>query len=79
MSDLHLYDPEVCDGDYCPKDCEKCPKRDEPRLWVKYEGDKPVAYAYGAEWVAYALYMDDIGFNTEEEARAAWERMKNED
>lgn len=41
-------------------------------LYVKYEGDRPVAYAYGEEWVAMALYMDDIGYPTEEEARLAW-------
>ena len=24
MSDLWLYTPEICDGDYCPMDCNKC-------------------------------------------------------
>lgn len=42
------------------------------QLYVKYEDDTPVAYAYGEEWVAMALYMDDIGYPTEEEARLAW-------
>lgn len=42
------------------------------QLYVKHEGDRPVAYAYGEEWVAMALYMDDIGYPTEEEAKAAW-------
>ena len=23
MSDLWLYTPEICDGDYCPLDCDK--------------------------------------------------------
>jgi len=42
------------------------------QLYVKYEDGRPVAYAYGEEWVAMALYMDDIGYPTEEEAKAAW-------
>lgn len=45
-----------------------------PELYIKYEGDIPVAYAYGEEWVAMALYMDDVGYKTAEEAKAAWER-----
>lgn len=39
-------------------------------LYIKYRGDKPIKYAYGEEWVAMALYMDDYGFKTEEEAIA---------
>lgn len=27
MSDLYLYEPEICDGDYCPGDCDYCSKR----------------------------------------------------
>ena len=42
------------------------------QLYVKYEDGAPVAYAYGEEWVAMALYMDDIGYATEEEAKLAW-------
>ena len=45
-----------------------------PELYIKYEGDTPVAYAYGEEWVAMALFMDDIGYQTEEEAVLAWYR-----
>lgn len=45
-----------------------------PELYIKYQDDKPIAYAYGEEWVAMALYMDDIGYSTPEEAKAAWER-----
>lgn len=41
-------------------------------MYVKYEDDRPVAYAYGDPWVAEALFMDDIGFATEEEAKLAW-------
>ena len=43
-------------------------------LYVKYHGDTPVAYAYGDEWVAMALYMDDIGYPTPEAAKEAWEK-----
>lgn len=31
-------------------------------------------YAYGEPWVAQALMMDDIRFDTEEEAKAWWEK-----
>ena len=24
MSLLHLYDPDICDGHACPKDCDSC-------------------------------------------------------
>ena len=41
-------------------------------MYVKYEDGHPVAYAYGEEWVSQALFMDDIGYPTEEEARLAW-------
>lgn len=49
-----------------------------PALYIKYEGETPVAYAYGEEWVAMALYMDDIRFSTPEEAVAAWEKENDE-
>lgn len=29
MSDLWSYRPEKCDGDYCPMDCDRCPKGGE--------------------------------------------------
>ena len=52
-------------------------------LYVKYRTNEkgepePVAYAYGDEWVAMALYMDDIGYKTEAEAREAWNRRAND-
>ena len=52
-------------------------------LYVKYRTNEkgeqePVAYAYGDEWVAMALYMDDIGYPTPEEARGAWEGLKHD-
>lgn len=48
----------------------------ELNMYVKYDGDEPVAYAYGEEWVAMALFMDDIGYPTPEEARKAWEEQQ---
>lgn len=26
MSDLYLYNPEICDGGPCPQDCDRCYK-----------------------------------------------------
>ena len=34
----------------------------------------PTGYAYGEPWVAQALLMDDIKFDTPEEAKAWWEK-----
>lgn len=47
-------------------------------LYVSYieEPDgtlRPVGYAYGAPWVYQALLMDDMRFDTPEEAKAWWE------
>ena len=33
-------------------------------------------YAYGPDWVAMAMYMDDLLFDTPEEAKAWWEKEK---
>lgn len=41
-------------------------------LYVKYNDGVPVAYAYGDPWIAQALLMDDIGYPTPEDAKAAW-------
>ena len=46
-------------------------------MYVKYDNDTPVAYAYGEPWVAQALLMDDIGYPTPEEAKKAWEKEQN--
>ena len=27
MKNIYLYNPDVCDVEYCCKDCDKCPKR----------------------------------------------------
>ena len=41
-------------------------------MYVKHQGERPVAYAYGDPWVAQALRMYDWQYPTEEEAIAAW-------
>ena len=49
------------------------------QLYVKYirHGDMiEEVFAYGEDWVSMALYMDDIGYKTEAEAREAWEKWK---
>lgn len=28
MDNMYLYTPEICDGDYCPRDCDRCQKSD---------------------------------------------------
>lgn len=35
---------------------------------------RPIGYAYGAPWVAQALYMDDLKFDTPDEAKEWWNR-----
>ena len=27
--DIWAYNPDVCDGDYCPMNCDHCPKRED--------------------------------------------------
>ena len=40
----------------------------------KEDGTETVRYAYGLPWIAQALYMDDIYFDTPEAAKAWWEK-----
>lgn len=47
-------------------------------MYVEYRGEKPVRYAYGEPWVAMAMYMNDYGFPTPEEAIEAWNRRNGE-
>ena len=39
------------------------------------DGTERVQYAYGAPWIMQALLMDDIKFDTPEEAVAWWEKF----
>lgn len=32
MKDIWAYNPEVCDGDFCPLDCDYCPKREAAQI-----------------------------------------------
>lgn len=36
---LWAYDPEVCDGDFCPGNCDYCAKRDAAENAVMEPGD----------------------------------------
>lgn len=51
------------------------------KLYTLYHTDEngfaaPYKYAYGDEWVAQALLMNDIQYDTPEEAKAAWEKLQ---
>lgn len=52
---------------------------DDVRMYESHtvlpDGTERIRYAYGAPWVAQALLMDDIAFETPEEARAWWKRV----
>lgn len=38
------------------------------------DGTERIRYAYGPPWIAMALYMDDIAFETPEAAIRFWEK-----
>ena len=38
------------------------------------DGTERIRYAYGLPWISMALYMDDIAFNTPEEAIEYWNK-----
>ena len=40
MSDLWAYVPEICDGDFCPLDCDKCYKRDKAMEYMMEEDEE---------------------------------------
>ena len=50
-----------------------------PQMYVKYNGDVLIGYAYGDEWVSQALFMDDWCYKTEEEAIQAWKRFEEKE
>ena len=46
---------------------------DELIMYSKVSGEgHPIEYAFGPEWVAMALYMDDVGAETEDQAVLEW-------
>lgn len=51
-------------------------EENEPKLqmYIKKTEGRPNKYAYGEDWIEQALLMDDIQFDTEEEAIAWWEK-----
>lgn len=54
-------------------------EKENVQLYVKYDVDadgeeRIIGYAYGAPWVQQALLMDDIRFDTPEEAKEWWEK-----
>lgn len=72
--------PEIGNEEGCPG--EECsPTEEEPdglQLYTKYDfnTDQPVAYAYGEPWVERSLREGVMAYPTPEEAKAAWEKMK---
>lgn len=51
----------------------------ELMLYTNYVREKdgtirPIGYAYGEPWVAQALFMGDMSFDTPEEAKEWWEK-----
>lgn len=54
-------------------------EHEEPTLYTHYTQDadgtvRVLGYAYGTSWVAEALLMDDIRFDTPEEAKEWWDK-----
>ena len=50
-------------------------KNDGLRFYMLVSSDGNTKYAYGPDWVWVALFTGDIrGYDTPEEAKAAWER-----
>ena len=42
MKDIWAYNPDVCDGDFCPMDCDYCPKREKAAGYAdEGEEDEP--------------------------------------
>lgn len=51
-------------------------KDKEPKMFTLYRGETPVKYLYGTNY--WPLWIGDEGYDTPEEARAAWERKEHE-
>lgn len=51
-------------------------KDKEPKMFTLYRGETPVKYLYGTNY--WPLLLGDEGYDTPEEAKAAWERKENE-
>ena len=53
---------------------ERIENEPELQMYIKKTEGRPNKYAYGEDWIEQALLMDDIQFDTEEEAIAWWEK-----
>ena len=51
--DMWAYNPDVCDGDFCPMNCDHCPKADEAEGY-----DEPVDLEMGFD-PYLGCYTDD--------------------
>lgn len=50
---------------------------EELKMYTMYVGDKPYKYRYGESWRATQLMVDG-GYDTPEEAKAAWEAEQDD-
>ena len=48
-------------------------KKTVAQMYEKHYGDGKVQYAYGEPWIAMALFIGDIKFDTKQEAINWWE------
>lgn len=37
MKNIYLYTPEICDGGFCPMDCDRCRKADKAMERIEEE------------------------------------------
>ena len=40
MKNIYLYTPEICDGGFCPKDCDLCRKADKVLALIEDETER---------------------------------------
>ena len=56
--DIWAYDPDICDGDFCPLNCDHCPKAD--LVMEKQEAEEPSDYDLEMGFDPYlGCYTDD--------------------
>jgi hypothetical protein len=59
--DMWAYNPDVCDGDFCPMNCDHCPKADEAEGYDEPDNlvyDEPVDLEMGFD-PYLGCYTDD--------------------
>lgn len=42
--DMWVYNPDVCDGDFCPMNCDHCPKADEAEMMYEESVDLEMGF-----------------------------------